>query len=148
MPNLFRYLMGRVSQGGCTLGPAEEVRWAVGESAGVGRHFGEVARAEAAGRQRRSGRGRRVGEVAGWRRGKTGDAGAWQDLERGARRSPRVGAGSRAAGDARRSPRQFSRFRVDKETGRNQTDSQSNGHGCEFAGSDGQCTNGLRGPIR
>ena len=147
MPNLFRYLMGRVSQGGCTLGPAEEVRWAVGESAGVGRHFGEVARAEAAGRQRRSGRGRRVGEAAEWR-GKTGGAGTWRDLERGARRSPRVGARSHATGDARRSPRQFSRFRVDKETGRNQTDLQSNEHGCEFAGSNGQCTIGLRGPIR
>ena len=147
MPNLFQYLMGGVSRGGCTLGPAGEVRRAVGESAGAGRHFGEVARAEAAGRQRRSGRGRRVGEAAGWR-GKTGGAGAWRDLERGARRSPRVGAGSRAAGDARRSPRQFSRFRVDKETGRNQTDLQSNQHGCEFAGSDGQCTIGLCAPIR
>ena len=44
----------------------------------------------------------------------------------GASSSSRIGAGSCAAGDARRSPRGFPRFRVDKETGiksiRNRTD--------------------------
>jgi hypothetical protein len=45
------------------------------------------------------------------------------------------------------SSRRFPSFRVDRETGRDQTDPQSNGHHREFAGSDGQRAKGRHGVI-